>query len=137
MVLPFALLALAFHAATALRYCSVTDILGGALIGLCVLYLIRQVANHLYQADSLGLGDVKLMGAAGLWLGVDTIALALATGAFAGLIHGFIYGLWQARQTGEKPNFSQLHIPAGPGFAVGIVIGAIVQFQGFNLFAGL
>lgn len=130
MVLGFAALGIIFHFTTVTQYLSVTEMTAGAAIGFGGLYILRLLANRYYGADALGLGDVKLMGAAGLWLGPDGIALALMLGALAGLAHG---GAVAARGAmhGEAVSLSRLQIPAGPGFAVGIALTAAWQFRAF------
>lgn len=132
LVLPFALLAVIFHITTEWQYIDVTQMLLGSLAGMGILYLIRTVANHIYKQDALGLGDVKLMGAAGLWLGPDMVMMALSAGAFAGLMHGIAVGFYTAYKTKTKPNFHRLQVPAGPGFAIGIVLVAAYMFQNFR-----
>ena len=132
LVLPFALLGIVFHITTEWRYLDITGVLLGGLAGFGILYLIRAGANYVYKQDALGLGDVKLMGAAGLWLGPEMIMMALSVGAFAGLVHGIGVALWAAYQTKSKPRFARLQIPAGPGFAIGIVIVAAYMFQDFR-----
>jgi leader peptidase (prepilin peptidase)/N-methyltransferase len=87
----------------------------------------------MYGQDALGLGDVKLIGAGGLWLGADTIMLAMALGAMAAVVHGFFYGVLQARRTGRKPDFLNLQIPAGPGFAAGLIISGMIEFWTFRI----
>ena len=130
-VLPFALCGVAFHVLTFAEYVRPMDIVGGAALGFGVLYLIRAAANYHYQMDTLGLGDVKLMGAAGLWLGVEGVLFALTAGAFAGLLHGIIYGIYIARRDRTATSFHRLAIPAGPGFAIGIVIAGGVILESF------
>ncbi|MCB9988506.1 MAG: prepilin peptidase [Rhodospirillales bacterium] len=131
LVAPFALLGLVFHASLSSAILSPAAIVLGGLTGFVTLYLIRAVANRLYKMDALGLGDVKLMAAAGLWLGPDAVMLALSAGAFAGLLHGLGYGLYRAWKTGRKTDFKNLQIPAGPGFAVGIILAGIYRFYEF------
>lgn len=130
LVLPFALLAPAFHICTLFEYATIMDMVAGALLGGGLLYGIRMVANRLYGQDALGLGDVKLMAAAGLWLG-HWVLIAMSLGAFLGMTHGLIVGLIQARRSGTKLNLNTLEVPAGPGFALGIVIIALYSFQSF------
>ncbi|HEY0901733.1 MAG TPA: A24 family peptidase [Micavibrio sp.] len=132
LVFPFACLGIVFHIALEWAVLSPAQIILGGLLGLGILYAIRTVANYVYQQDTLGLGDVKLMGAAGLWLGPDGVMLALSLGAFAGLLHGLAVGLYSAYKNKTKPQFSHLQIPAGPGFAVGIVLAALWVFQIFQ-----
>lgn len=132
MVLGLATLACVFHLTTLSRFVPVPEILLGGIVGFSTLYLVRAVANHIYKADALGLGDVKLLGAGGLWLGPDGIMLAMSVGAMVGLLHGVVYALHIARKTGTKPDFAYLQIPAGPGFAVGLIATSIYLFRDFN-----
>jgi leader peptidase (prepilin peptidase)/N-methyltransferase len=128
LVLPFALLGIFFHIITAFSYISPNAMALGALLGGGILYGIRFVANRLYGRDALGLGDVKLMAAAGLWLG-DWVLMALCLGAVAGMIHGLAAGLLAARRTGTPLNLNRLEVPAGPGFALGIILIAGYSFS--------
>jgi len=127
-VFPFALLGVVFHVASEFDIISPADMIAGALIGYGTLWVIRFFANRHYGRDSLGLGDVKLMGAAGLWLGLEGILFALTLGAFAGVLHGVGYAVWEAVRTHSRPSLKQLMIPAGPGFIIGIVAVAIWRF---------
>lgn len=115
-----------FHLATGFHYLTIEDMALGAFIGAAFLYVVRAVANKIYKQDSLGLGDVKLMGAAGLWLGPYYVLLAITTGAFAGLLHGLGIAFK------NKLPVKRLSLPAGPGFAVGIVAAGIMQLQGIE-----
>ena len=132
LVLPFAVLGICFHILTSWQYLSFTEVAAGGLLGFGVLYAIRAGANYVYKQDALGLGDVKLVGAAGLWLGPEMVMMALVVGATAGLLHGIAVGLTTAYKTKSRPNFSRLQIPAGPGFAIGIVLVAGYMFQDFR-----
>ncbi len=129
LVLPFALLALLFHAVAPGATLSPMEIAIGSALGFGILYGIRLIANHLYQQDTLGLGDVKLMGAGGLWLGPDSILMALSLGALFGMLHGLGVAFYQARRNGTKINLNTLEVPAGPGFALGIVALALYQYR--------
>lgn len=133
MVAGFATLGMVFHLTTLGAFVSVEGILLGGVIGFLALYLIRYVANKAYGQDALGLGDVKLIGAGGVWLGPDTVMLAMAAGAMAALLHGLGSAVWEGRRSGTIPDFLNLKIPAGPGFAIGIVIGGIVKFWSFRV----
>jgi leader peptidase (prepilin peptidase)/N-methyltransferase len=126
-----ALLGLFFQIFTNWYYVSVENAFLGALIGFGSLYILRLIANSYYGKDALGLGDVKLMGAAGIWLGADYITLALLWGALAGLCHGALYMVYMRYKMHQKISLSQLQIPAGPGFAAGICITAIWLFRAF------
>ncbi len=126
-------LALVFHLSTLFKYASFEDMVFGGFIGGTILYVVRSVANAYYKEDTLGLGDVKLLGAAGIWLGPESVLVALITGAFAGLVHGLWIAFYTWRKSKVTIDLGRLSIPAGPGFAVGIVIAGIIKFWTFPL----
>ena len=132
MVLGFATLGIVFHLTTLAQFVEPIDIFVGFSVGFASLYGLRLIANRLYKTDALGLGDVKLMGAGGIWLGSEGILLAMAIGAVAGMVHGIGHAFYESNVNGTKFNLSRLQIPAGPGFAVGIIIVAMYQFRDFN-----
>lgn len=108
----------------------------GCVAGFGALGLVRAVANRIYGFETMGLGDIKLMGAAGIWLGLEGAITALCVGALMGLVHGVI-GLIAARsKKGNTLMFREMTIPAGPGFCAGIIIvGAWQFFHTLPLFA--
>jgi leader peptidase (prepilin peptidase) / N-methyltransferase len=133
MVLGFATLGFVFHLTTLAQFVSIPNIALGGIAGFSILYVMRFAANRFFGEYTLGLGDVKLMGAAGIWLGPDALMLAMAAGASIALLHGIVYGVWSARRTGARVDFSNFKVPAGPGFAAGIIIAGILQFWHFRL----
>jgi leader peptidase (prepilin peptidase)/N-methyltransferase len=76
------------HIITHWQFITPLQAVEGCVAGGGLLLLIRTIANRFYHEDALGLGDVKLMAAAGLGLGYPAIFMALSLGAFAGLLHG-------------------------------------------------
>lgn len=133
MVLGFATLGIVFHLTTLAQFVTPVHVVLGGVVGFTAMYLIRAVANRFYEQDALGLGDVKLIGAGGLWLGADTIMLGMALGAMAAVLHGLFYGIFESYRTGRKADFLNLQIPAGPGFAIGLIICGIIQFWSFRV----
>ncbi len=124
--LPLFITGVTFHIATAFQYESLAGMVLGVLIGGGLLYGVRFFANKYYKQDSLGLGDVKLLMAAGVWLGPHDVLLAIIIGAFAGIVHGL--GLAVKRKT---KNLGTLNLPAGPGFIIGILVAGILKFRTF------
>lgn len=122
-----------FHIVTGWQIITPIEAFLGAVAGGGLLLVIRAAANRFYQEDALGLGDVKLMAAAGLGLGFPNIFLALSAGAFAGVFHGALMALWLEKKTGEKQNLGLVNVPAGLGLCVGIAIVMVTQF-GFGWF---
>jgi leader peptidase (prepilin peptidase) / N-methyltransferase len=57
-------------------------------MGLCggALYLLREAFFRLRNVDGLGLGDVKLAGTAGIWLGWELFAVAVLLAATGALV---------------------------------------------------
>ncbi|MEM7679566.1 MAG: A24 family peptidase [Pseudomonadota bacterium] len=131
LVLLFGLCGLAFHASVPVLYIDWPNIALGAALGGGVLLFIRTLANWLYKGDTLGLGDVKLMLAAGVWLGSHFVLIALIVGAIAGLLHGFSHALALGIKDGKLPDLTKLSIPAGPGFAFGILVAGAMLFHDF------
>ena len=130
-VLGLLLCGLAFHGTTAFVYLDIIGMATGAFIGAGLLYLIRFAAEKFYREDALGLGDVKLMGAAGVWLGPYYVLTALSIGALAGIIHGLGLALHKTLKYKAPFNLTDLSLPAGPGFAVGIFLTALYVFRNF------
>ena len=124
LVAPFAALGFVFHITNSFYYLSLTEVILGGIGGFLILYLIRAGGNKYYGQDSLGLGDVKLLGAGGLWLGPQGVLIAMTLGALAGLIHGLIYAFYLKMKTKGPFSIARLTIPAGPGFAIGIILVA-------------
>ncbi|MCB9982544.1 MAG: prepilin peptidase [Rhodospirillales bacterium] len=129
LVLGLALAGFMFHASTLFYYMPASDLALGGFIGGGVLYLIRAAGNALYKTDdTLGLGDVKLMAAGGLWLGPYFVLIALMAGAVAGLAHGLILIARQWMKTRKIESLARFSLPAGPGFAAGLFIAALAKF---------
>jgi len=129
-VAPFAILGILFHFFTNFYFLNVTEILLGGIAGYGLLWIIRFTGNKYYGQDSLGLGDVKLLGAAGLWLGMEGVLFAMTLGAFAGLLHGLALATYRKATTDQPFSITRLVIPAGPGFAVGIILVAGWMYKG-------
>lgn len=120
-----------FHITTGWKIISPPEAFWGGIAGLVFLLVIRHVANRFYKEDSLGLGDVKLVGAAGIGLGFPDIMLALSLGSLFGLLHGGFMALQMRRHSGQPVSFSQINVPAGLGLAAGIAIVMVVKFGFF------
>lgn len=116
LVILYALPALLFHYAIDWYYGGWLLYILGALVGGGILYTIREAANRFCGMETMGLGDVKLIAAAGLWLGPHAILMALSVGALCGMLHAF--GLAVIHR---KP-LKGMMLPAGPGFIAGIII---------------
>ncbi len=130
-VLGLFIMGLLFHWSTGFAFLNIIDMAIGAAVGAGLLYFIRFAAEKFYQEDALGLGDVKLMGAAGVWLGPYYILTALIIGALAGIVHGLGLALYKTLKHKTPFNLTRLSLPAGPGFAIGIFLTALYVFRAF------
>lgn len=127
-----AILGIIYHIMLKFSVLEPVEMLAGLLLGGGTLLVIRFFGNRYYGHDTLGLGDVKLLAAAGLWLGPQGVVMAMTIGAFMGIIHGIIVAGMTSYRTKEPFNLKRLMIPAGPGFCVGIISAFIIQY--FHLF---
>lgn len=126
-----ALFGIVFHGVSGFEHLSLAGMALGAFMGGGLLYAVRFVANRYYGQDALGLGDVKLLAAAGIWLGADSVLIALVIGAMAGLVHGFIVIGYTRFRTQETITLSTFSIPAGPGFCMGIFCAGLAMYLPF------
>jgi prepilin signal peptidase PulO-like enzyme (type II secretory pathway) len=126
-----ALLMITLHWSYGFEILSPLSMIIGAVLGGGFLYAIRAGGNAYYKTESMGLGDVKLLAAAGLGLGAFGVIMAITFGAMAGLVHGLTWGYITAKRDGRKFDARQLKFPAGPGFCVGISIALFGLFQGW------
>ncbi len=95
----------------------------GAATGAALVYGFR----FLRHKDGLGWGDVKLMGVAGLWLGLEPMVPFFF---YAGVLGIVLAMLWRALGRGE-------YFPFGPALAISMAVGVLfpVSFAQFwNLF---
>ncbi len=108
---------LTFHLLTLYEYVTLQDAMLGGFIGFASLLFIRQAAAMAGYKNALGMGDVKLMLGAGIWLGSHYILLALIAGSLAGIVHGLVM-----RVAGHNSApLALTNVPAGPGFVIGIL----------------
>lgn len=126
-VFPFGVLGAFFHTSLHLTLLSPADMAMGAVLGGGLLWAIRWGGTKYYKQEAMGLGDVKLLLAAGIWLGPEHTITAILLGAIAGLCHGLGFAGLRALKTGVF-SIDRLIIPAGPGFIVGIIAAFIWAF---------
>jgi leader peptidase (prepilin peptidase)/N-methyltransferase len=74
---------------------TLTEALLGAALGAGLLYLVAEVYFRIRNIEGLGMGDVKMMGMVGAFLGWKGVLLTLFMGSFVGSIIGL--GLMAAR----------------------------------------
>lgn len=109
---------LAFHWSSDWTFASPGELLAGAALGAALLLGLRQLYLTFRCIEALGLGDVKFMAAAGLWVGVANVPLLLAIAALGTLLT--ILALYPFAARGES--LRSRPFPFGPGLCVALVI---------------
>lgn len=131
LVALFAATSVFFHYTIGWYYGGWLFLIIGALIGGGALMGIRAVANRIYGMDTMGMGDIKLMAAAGLWLGPEGVLMALSVGALCGILHALMIVGHKYFTTGQKVSMNRMALPAGPGFIAGIILVFLWQYGNF------
>lgn len=109
---------LIFHWSTDWTFASAGELLAGAALGAGLLFGLRQLYLKFRAIEALGLGDVKFMAAAGLWVGAANVPLMLAIAALGTLLT--VLALYPFAARGESLRSRPL--PFGPGLCVALVI---------------
>ena len=86
----------------------------GATINAGIFYGLRWIVSRMKGREAMGLGDVKLVAAGGLWLGPLGLPYIMAVSGVATLL-----GVGLASLISRKPLW-QGEMPLGPGLALGI-----------------
>lgn len=69
---------------------SFVDALLGALLGAGLLFLVAEVYFRLRKVEGLGMGDVKMMGMVGAYVGWKGVLLTLFLGSLSGTLVGIV-----------------------------------------------
>lgn len=93
------------------------DALCGGLIGLFGSLAFREIIFRIKKIEAMGLGDVKLFGAAGVWVGMEGVISVALVGSVVTILVVFAASLWKNK---GKVDFSA-EIPFGPGIAFGFL----------------
>lgn len=88
--------------------------MAGALAGAAVLAALSWVYFRLRGREGLGLGDVKLMAAAGAWVGVDGLGTVIL---WAVMVNAIMLALDALR---GRPMSATTQVPLGTGLATGL-----------------
>ena len=95
-------------------------------MGAGIFLAITVIGSLIYGKEALGLGDVKLMGALGLYFGMASIGIISIMSFFIGAIIGVILIVTKIKKSDE-------YIPFGPFIVIATFISIFVPF---NLLAG-
>jgi leader peptidase (prepilin peptidase)/N-methyltransferase len=99
----------------------------GILTG-AIVWLLRWLYYRLRQRQGLGLGDVKLLAASAIWVGIAGIPMMLLVASVAALAAAGVLHL-----TGETMT-RQTALPFGPFLALGLLSTLALQQTGWMLY---
>jgi leader peptidase (prepilin peptidase)/N-methyltransferase len=102
------------------------DGIGGAALGSALLFGLRAGFKALRGLDALGLGDVKFMALAGLYVGVTGLAPFLLVSGLAGIGFGLVWRLAKREAA----------FPFGPALCIALAVMLVAPdwFDNFLLF---
>ena|SRR5690349_20188138 len=96
----------------------------GILTG-AIVWLLRWLYFRLRQRQGLGLGDVKLLAASAIWVGIAGIPMLLLVASLTALAAAGILHLAGAKMT------RQTALPFGPFLALGLLVTLALQQTGW------
>jgi leader peptidase (prepilin peptidase)/N-methyltransferase len=92
----------------------------GVAIG-AIFWLLRRLYFAFREIQGLGLGDVKFLAAAGIWVGLAGLPMLLLAAALTALACAGIM------QLAGRPLTGQTSISFGPFLAIGLLFAAAIQ----------
>ena len=98
------------------------DMLLGMLAGGGIFLAITLIGGLIYGKEAMGLGDVKLMGALGLYFGLSNIIVIAMMSFLIGAILGIILIVSKIKKSDE-------YIPFGPFIVIATFICIFVPFD--------
>ena len=111
----------------AFRRTELLRMLMGAGVGVGLLLFMALVGQLLFRKETLGMGDVKLAGMAGLFLGPWNTAGMFIIGIFSGALIGGALALIGGRGWGSR-------LPFGPYLAAGAIVSLLWGDRLLNLY---
>jgi leader peptidase (prepilin peptidase)/N-methyltransferase len=98
------------------------NMLLGMLAGGGIFLLITLIGGAIYGKEAMGLGDVKLMGALGLFFGLSNIVIISLMSFLVGAILSIFLLVTRIKKTDE-------YIPFGPFIVIASFISILVPFD--------
>ncbi|HOO77737.1 MAG TPA: prepilin peptidase [bacterium] len=94
----------------------------GAAAGGGVLWLLGTLGKALLRKEAMGMGDVKLMAAAGIWLGWEMALFSIFLGAVAAAVAGLVLIALGRRGRQDR-------LPFGPFLSIGCWLGLLYGWR--------
>jgi len=98
------------------------DMLLGMVVGVAIFLIITLIGALFYGKESIGLGDIKFIGALGLYLGLANITVISIIAFLIGAIFGIILLITKRKKTDE-------YMPFGPFIVIATFITLFVPFE--------
>jgi leader peptidase (prepilin peptidase) / N-methyltransferase len=92
----------------------------GIVVGV-IVWLLRQLYFMFRKFQGLGLGDVKLLAASGIWIGIAGVPLQLLVASLTALAAAAVMQFAGRSMTGQTA------IPFGPFIALGLLVTLALQ----------
>jgi leader peptidase (prepilin peptidase)/N-methyltransferase len=86
----------------------------GTVIGYSFIYLVAWIWRRSGRGEAIGMGDAKLLAAAGAWFGPLALAPVLLVASLSGLLIAFVSGAYKAEAS------ISAKIPFGPFIGIGM-----------------
>ena len=100
---------------------SFADAVIGGLVLSVPIWILGWAYGRMRKREALGLGDVKLLAAMGVFLGLENGLVALLIGAVTGSVLGLAYILWKRKDAGTY------ELPFGSFLCFGAVIAPLIN----------
>jgi prepilin signal peptidase PulO-like enzyme (type II secretory pathway) len=113
ITLPMIFLGIAFNVISDTRFTNPSAALIGACLGYGSLWILNSGYRLLKGQNGIGMGDAKLLGALGAWLGWSALPSILLTASLTGLVGGIIWLKWRNFQLQEAFPFGPFIVIAG------------------------
>lgn len=98
------------------------DMLFGMVVGIGIFLIITLIGGLIYGKESMGLGDIKFIGALGLYFGLTKITAISIMAFLIGAIIGVILIITKRKKADE-------YIPFGPFIVIAAFICMLVPFE--------
>ena len=98
------------------------DMLLGMIVGIVMFLILALIGRLIYGKEAMGLGDIKFVGALGLFFGVTNIIIISLIAFLIGAISGIILIVTKRKKTDEYMAF-------GPFIVIASIIAIFVPFE--------
>ena len=113
ITLPLIFLGITFNWVSDLRFTTPSSALVGALLGYASMWSLNAGYRLLKNRNGIGMGDAKLLGALGAWLGWSSLPSILLIASATGIAGGIFWLKWRGHQLQQAFPFGPFLVIAG------------------------